>query len=389
MKKAIATLSIILILLNMFIPYSMASSQEVINGYMENGESSLPVGDSNGTENKNLSIDASGNNQSSLITAFLELLIIPPMILNWVMSLVATNNQSTYNIQDMLLDKYYLFNIDFFSTDDSKYSENDPNKDIMNNLKENVSIWYFSLRNISIIGSALIIIYVAIRLALELAKGGGPKAVAKYKQMIISWMIGFILLCILPYLVRALFYISDFFTNFIYNMIGDGTQNSSMEINVISNSWNNFIVAKGSAKIAYVVLYYAIVFYEFKFFFMYLKRVFEIFFLMIISPLVCMLYPIDKIGDGRSQSFNTWFNLLINQILLRPIHLLVYAIFIATASELAKEQPIIAVLFFMMLSNGEKIIKKIIGIAGPNLADEKGIDAAGKIKKIGGAILSK
>lgn len=214
---------------------------------------------------------------------------------------------------------------------------------------------------------------------------GGPGAIAKYKKMITSWVIGFILLCILPYLVRAVFWISDWFTSFIYNAIQNDTGSASMELKVINESWDNFVGAKGMGKLAYVVLYYALVFYEIKFFLMYLKRVFQVFFLMIISPLVCMLYPIDKIGDGRSQSFDSWFSLLLNQILLRPIHLLVYAIFIVTASEIAIVQPIVAVLFFMALSNGEKIIKKIIGIGGPNIADQKGPNPSG-LKKLKGMI---
>ncbi len=399
MKKAIATLSIILILLNAFVPQTRADishesvnkmmgadiSHESVNKMMGEGTAGLPTKEGEDISFNDLYLDTMGNNFNSLVTAFLEILIVPPMIVNWLMSLVATNGQDTYTIQDMLLNKYYLFDIDFFDSSGDSLSQNDPNKEIINTLKENVSIWYFTLRNISMIGSALIIIYVAIRIALELAGGGGPKATAKYKKMLTSWAIGFILLCILPYLVKAIFWISDWFTSFIYNAIESDTESAKMEVNIINNSWDNFKGARGMDKLVHVVLYYVLVFYEIKFFLMYLKRVFQVFFLMIISPLVCMLYPIDKIGDGRSQSFDSWFSILLNQILLRPIQLLVYAIFIATASEIAVIQPIVAVLFFMALSNGEKIIKKIIGIGGPNIADQKGPNAGG-LKKLRGMI---
>ena len=206
---------------------------------------------------------------------------------------------------------------------------------------------------------------------------------AKYKKMLTSWLLGFILLFILPYLIRLVFWISDWFTNFIYSAVESGTGSTDMELDIINNSWDNFISANGMGKIAYFVLYYAIIFYQIKFFLMYLKRVFQVFFLMIISPLVCMLYPVDKIGDGRSQSFDIWFQTLISQILLRPIHLLIYVIFMITASEIVTIQPIVGVVFFMALSNGEKIIKKIIGIAGPNLADQKGPNANGLKKVVG------
>lgn len=184
MKKAIATLSIILILLNIFIPSSdavnsqnavgaKAITDESIDGYMNDGKGKLPT---NKGESDDLPLDVTGNNQSGLITALLEILIVPPMIVNWLMSMVATNGQSTYTIQDMLLDKYYLFDIDFFNTNKEGQTPNDPNKELMDVLKENVATWYFTLRNISIIGSALIIIYVAIRLALELTRRGRTRS---------------------------------------------------------------------------------------------------------------------------------------------------------------------------------------------------------------------
>lgn len=185
MKKTIATLSIILILLNIFIPYSKSVygastiTQESVNGYMNEGQGQLPT---NQGGNGSLPLDATGNNMNGLITALLEILIVPPMIANWLMSLIATNGQSTYTIQDMLLNKYYLFDIDFFNVDDDSEEDggneesednaesDEPNKGLINVLKSNVATWYFSLRNIAIIGIALILIYVAIRIALELTR---------------------------------------------------------------------------------------------------------------------------------------------------------------------------------------------------------------------------
>ena len=164
MKKTIATLLIILILLNICIPYSKAVSQEAVDGYMNEGSATLPTNQGGSGE---LSLDTTGNNMNGLITVLLQILILPPMLVNWIMSLVATNGQSTYTIHDMLLNKYYLFDIDFFNLTDGN---NTPNQDIINVLKENVATWYFSLRNISIIGSALIIIYVTIRIVLELTR---------------------------------------------------------------------------------------------------------------------------------------------------------------------------------------------------------------------------
>lgn len=380
MKKLICALSIILIIFSVLAPVSKADgdnsiSKDMVDKWMNEGTGGLPgKGD---TDRKQIALETGGNNQSSIINAFLNIFVLPPKFFNWLMSKIVLNGEdnyvvdgkgySIYTIQDMLLNQYYLFDIDFFDLK-TPYKEGDPNEELINTIKQNVSIWYNTLRNLSLVGMALIIIYVAIRIVLEITKNdNGPAAIAKYKKMLMSWGIGFLILLILPYLVKALLYVSDLFTNIITGLI----KRNDMEAKIIVNVEDDFMSHGGAAKIQFIVIYYVMVFYEAKFFLMYLKRSFETFFLMIIAPLVCMLYPIDKIGDGRSQSFSVWLDKLMSNIFLRPIQLLIYVIFIATASELATKQPIIAILFFMALSNGEKIIKLILGFGGPNLADQK------------------
>lgn len=380
MKKIICTLSIILIIFSVLAPVSKADGDNsvdkgMVDQWMNEGTGGLPG--KGETNRKQIPLETGGNNQSSILTAFLKIFILPPKLFNWLMSKLVLNEAknyevnnkeySLYTIQDMLLNQFYLFDIDFFDLK-TPYKEGDPNEKLINTIKQNVAMWYNTLRNLSLVGMALIIIYVAIRIALEITKTDkGPAAMAKYKKMLMSWVIGFLILLILPYLVKALIYIGDLFTNIITNIIG----RNDMEARILVDVENDFMGARGVAQIGYIVIYYAMVFYEAKFFLMYLKRSFETFFLMIFAPLVCMLYPIDKIGDGRSQSFSIWLDKLMSNIFLRSIHLFIYAIFIATASELAKTQPIIAIIFFMALSNGEKIIKLILGFGGPNLANQK------------------
>ncbi len=382
MKKIVATLLSILIILNIYIPSTFATDtdssssilgEETVNSFLDKGTGTVTTKDGDTVEQKEEELDPTGsNNSSAIITALLEILTIVPHIGSWIMSQIVLHDNtnyisewgirySVYTIQEMLFGKYYLFDIDFFNT-----KVGDPNSTLVNNLKQNVAIWYIAIRNIAIVGSALIIIYVAIRLALAVTKGEAAER-ARYNKMIMSWLIGFILIFVVQYIVRILFYASSLITDFISNIIPEDSTEANMEKIIIVESWNNIVAQKGINKLLYVVEYWALVYYQLKFFLMYAKRSLETFFLMIISPLVCMLYPIDFIGDGRSQSFQVWIKTLLGYILLQPIHLCIYVVFMFTASEISAQAPLVAIVFFAALSNGEKIIKSLFGLQGPTL----------------------
>ena len=107
-----------------------------------------------------------------------------------------------------------------------------------------------------------------------------------------------------------------------------------------------------------------LVFYELRFFLMYMKRLFVIGFLIVISPLITITYAIDRAGDNRSQVFNTWFKEIAVNICIQPLHALLYMVFIYSAGSIATAAPLVAVIFLMALSRGEKIVKGIFNLRG-------------------------
>ncbi|MBO5004609.1 MAG: hypothetical protein J6D03_05070 [Clostridia bacterium] len=121
-----------------------------------------------------------------------------------------------------------------------------------------------------------------------------------------------------------------------------------------------------------------LVYYQVKFFIVYFKRLLEVGFLISISPLVTITYPIDKVGDGRAQAYKTWLTMITYNIFIQLIHAIVYVIFIFSAAEIAKTVPIIGILFLTTLSRTEKIIKTTFGLKGKGFSDEKLLD---KLKK--------
>lgn len=111
----------------------------------------------------------------------------------------------------------------------------------------------------------------------------------------------------------------------------------------------------------YAILYVLLVVETCMFLYIYIKRVFKLAFYTMIAPLIAFMYPIDKLGDGKAQAFNTWFKEYLFSVLIQPLHLLLYTVFIYAASELVRTNMIYAIGAFAYMIAAEKFFKKIFG----------------------------
>lgn len=140
----------------------------------------------------------------------------------------------------------------------------------------------------------------------------------------------------------------------------------------------------------FAILYILLVLETCIFFYTYLKRVFKLAFYTMIAPLIAFMYPLDKLGDGKAQAFNTWFKEYMFNVLVQPLHLLLYTVFIYAASELVRENMIYAIGAYGYMIAAEKFFKKIFGfekapggtpgLAGPGMAHAVGHG----LEKLGG-----
>ena len=97
------------------------------------------------------------------------------------------------------------------------------------------------------------------------------------------------------------------------------------------------------------------------FVFTYLKRVLYMAFLTMIAPLVALTYPIDKISDGQAQAFNKWLKEYIFNLLIQPLHLLIYTILVTSAFDLAGKNPIYSLVAIGFLIPAEKLMRSFFG----------------------------
>ena len=111
----------------------------------------------------------------------------------------------------------------------------------------------------------------------------------------------------------------------------------------------------------YTLIFVALVIYTIMFLFRYLKRLLMLTFLTIIAPFVAMTYPLDKLNDGNAQAFNMWLKEYIFNLLIQPVHLVLYTVLIGSAMDFAADKLLYSIAALGFMLEAEKIMRRFFG----------------------------
>ena len=273
-----------------------------------------------------------------------------------------------------------------------------------------ISSWYFILRNIALLVLMLLLIYSGIRIVI--GSTAGEKA--KYKERIMDWLVSICLVMVMHYImvfaVEMVESIVDYVAatqngNYLYLELTEVQEKNAKKVlkdfNTIGNAkdkdgnvgkgaiayydengnrlaehgvliWHTDLAGlfriqaqlteEGTGKwVAYSFCYVVLVLFTLFFAFTYIKRVIYMAFLTMVAPLVAMTYPFDKITDGKAQAFNTWLKEYIFNLMIQPLHLLLYTILVSSAYMLASENAIYALVAVGFMMPAEKLMRKFFG----------------------------
>ncbi len=244
-------------------------------------------------------------------------------------------------------------------------------------LQQTISDWYISFRNIAIVGLLSVLVYLGIRILIS----STATDKAKYKESLQSWVVALCLVFFIHFIMSGLLMITDKFTDLISPSIDDGitvqVDNIKFRTNIIGLVRFNAQSKSMYNTAAYTILYLVLVIYTFIFTFMYFKRFLYMAFFTMIAPLVALTYPIDKAGDGKAQAFNLWFKEYSMNLILQPVHLILYIALVSSAMELVKQNLIYAIVAIGFLIPAEKFIKKMFGMDKAETPSGFGSFAAG------------
>lgn len=267
-----------------------------------------------------------------------------------------------------------LININFFD-----FSENGASDSVVKTFRQGVAKWYYVLRNISIVVSLAVLIYIGIRMAISSVASDK----AMYKKMLTDWIVGFAILIFLHYIIVLILNLNNELVELIYSVKEDSSSiMSDYTYALMIEIFNPSFVKGWGSLVIYVILMGTTI----ALFIMYMKRLFTVGFLIVISPLITVTYSIDKLGDGKSQALDTWMKEFIYNVLIQPFHCIIYMVFVSTAIDTLNTHKSISNLLFAILAilfifKAEDIVKTIFGFG--KASSIGGIAAAGAIAATG------
>ena len=294
------------------------------------------------------------------------------------------------SVDAIIFNKAGITSIDFFNTSGNE---------TINEIRENIAIWYYILRNLSIVILLGILLYVGIRMAISTVASDQ----AKYKQMFTNWVVSLALVFVLQYIMIFTIECNNVLVDVLdtarvriqTGTFADGTSESAKEgmddlgidpkdneydnalDQIASQAWHVSFTVGVSSTIVYVILVGITII----FLIMYIKRMLTVGFLIVISPLITITYSIDKMGDGKSQALNAWLKEFVFNVLIQPFHCIIYLIFSSTAVNLLIEQQtlasaVLAVCMILFIFKGEKIVRDIFNFRASSLGEAIGGAAA-------------
>lgn len=262
-----------------------------------------------------------------------------------------------------------ITSIDFFNTSGN---------DTINLIRDNIAVWYYVLRNLSIVILLGILLYVGIRMAISTVASDQ----AKYKKMFTDWVVSLALVFVLQYIMIFTIECNNVLVDVLdtartrVQTEEDKTYDDALD-KIAGQAWNVSFTVGVSSTLVYIILVGVTI----MFLIMYIKRMLTIGFLIVISPLITITYSIDRMGDGKSQALNAWLKEFVFNVLIQPFHCVIYLIFGNIAINLLTDQQtlssaVLAICMVLFIFKGEQIVRQIFNFSARSLGEAIGGAAA-------------
>lgn len=326
----------------------------------------------NGSEVK-ISASTSSVGSASGITASIFSPIF--MVLSLMMTQVANSgglartegnfsaaNNFWFTISSLVFGEYLLFDGKIYQTTrtlNSAMPETAVTK-LMDGIKNTAMGMYQLIRLVGLALFLILLIYSGARLlGATLADER-----AKWKKVILTWVVGLIFIFFTQYIIIFLNVIVDKVIDALYQAklsLEDAGYNS-FEVVIVTTSLENLSNVAGIKALAYALEYSVFVFFQMLFFFKYIIRAFKLILLVAISPIIAALHAFNKISGKSNNILGEWLKQYTANLIMQPMHAMLYLIFIFTASQIAINAPLLALVFIWALVRAEKIVKLMLNI---------------------------
>lgn len=267
-------------------------------------------------------------------------------------------------------------------------------KNVVLMIRQAVALWYYVFRYISIAIMLIVLLILGIKIAVNTV---GEKK-AKYKKMMVDWFVGCIIIFSIHYIMIGIVFLNQAGINLVKDtanrvysqdqrvyIVEDPSEygakryqektTQDLEVSLYETVRTRAYDAKLTNGCIGMIFYACLVYFAYKFTFVYLKRILNIAILTIMSPLVAVSYSLNKILTGKASVFSKWFKEYFTLVMIQFFHALVYVTFVMGTLKIALSS-LTGVLFALILlkymSDSEKIIRKIFGMESNAIQDLAG-----------------
>ena len=267
-------------------------------------------------------------------------------------------------------------------------------KNVVLIIRQAVALWFYVFRYFSIAIMLVILIVLGIKLAITSV----ASEKATYKKMLVDWFVGLIIIFVIHYLMIAIVYLNQRSIDMIKDTANrvysedkrvyvseDAREYGSkeyqskttedIEISLYESVRTRAFDAKLTNGCIGMVLYACLVYFAYKFTFIYLKRMLNIIILTIMAPLVGLSFAFNKIMTGKATIFKKWFREYFTIVFIQTFHALIYVTFVMGTLRIALSSVsgiIFALLLLKYMSESEKIIRNIFGMDSNAVKDLAG-----------------
>lgn len=262
------------------------------------------------------------------------------------------------NIEDLIYNNVPLLDVDLFDLTLSKYKDNNAIKitddSIMYKLRESIAIWYYTIRSISIVAMLLVLIYLGIRLAIATTSSGKTK----YKEMLIGWVVAFIVIFLIHYFMILIIDLNEILISYLKELNEAATGGMSLYDTIRTRAYSLKLSEGVPATVIYLVLIYFLI----RFLYIYVKRYFTVNILALMGPIMGIKYAIEKINKGNSGSIAAWMWDFSLNVFLQSVHAILYTVFMSMAFKFALQSVpgfILGLCILNFIFKAEEIFMKV------------------------------
>lgn len=264
------------------------------------------------------------------------------------------------------------------TTSSEPQTNGNDDRDIPTIIKEAVAKWYYIMRLIVIAFMLVLLIFIGVKMAISTI--ASEKAV--YKQMLVDWVAGMIIVFSIHYIMIFILTVNDSIVQALKPLASEQSEiqeefeygdeknkktTQEIETTLYKSARTRAYDVKLTNGFTGMIIYGVLVYYAWRFALMYFKRMINIMILTLLAPAVSASYAFNKVLTGKAKVFSTWLTEYVMNVITQIVHVIIYSSFISIVLKLTLESLPGVILSFVLLNfmlKADKILRQLFKLSG-------------------------